>query len=478
MRPAIFYAWLAFLLSWQVFAHGFWLPISTHSGQTTIPWLMNQGRVLFGDVLEQHAPGSSLMAALAQRILPDVGLDNIVRGLDVLLVLSLSVLIARSSLKLGGRTAAAWALGFWVLWLPVFGNVMFYFNTLLALAALAAYILGRGRWTTMSLPRAFGVGLLMGLATLFKQQAWLGIVLLGMVWAWQSASWRSLIAYSFGSLVVPILIVIVVTAQGNLDAYLYWNWTFNLSGEMSGVFPSVDFARKLGLASILLLPFILRTLQPNTEHHADRMTLLALLFSGLALIFPRAGEIQVTSGLPFLAIASGVALAESLPKLRLRPLAHMDTLPLGLLGGLLLLSVWSGLVAYVPSPLGIGATLGYDEFWPIVEALQPLQQPNDTLFVLPQADSTPQIHPMTNLLPPGTWIKGWTWYLERTGMAEQLLAEWESHPPTFVVVFPDLFAGSRPGIDPLLTFVEEGYDETARVEVYLHGQAIIYKRRE
>ncbi len=136
--------------------------------------------MLFGDALEQHAPGSSLVAALAQRLLSTVALDDLVRGLDVLLILALGLLIVRAALRLGGRAAAAWALAFWALWLPVFGNVMLYFNTLLALAALAAYSLGQGRWASLSVACALGIGLLMGLATLFKQQAWLGINLLGL----------------------------------------------------------------------------------------------------------------------------------------------------------------------------------------------------------------------------------------------------------------------------------------------------------
>jgi len=478
VTQARFRAWVALILVFQAFAHGFWLPISTHSGQTTIPWLMNQGRVLFGDVLEQHAPGSSLLVALAQRLAPSVSLDTLVRLLDVLLVWALGALIVRLGLRLGGRSAAAWALAFWALWIPVFGNVMLYFNTLLALAALAAYALGQGRWASMTARRALAVGLLMGLATLFKQQAWLGIILLGLAWAWQGGGWRRLAAYGLGALVVPALIVLVLAMQGHLESYIYWNWTFNLSGQMESILPGVDFARKLGLACILLLPFILQTAQSSpSPARTDRWLLLALLFSGMALIVPRAGEIQVTAGLPFLAIASGLALAESLPGLRLWPLRQADALPLGLLGGLALLSLWSGLVAYIPSPLGLGATLGYDEFRPLVEALRPHQQPGDTLFVLPEADSTPQIHPLSGLLPPGTWIKGWTWYLEGTGMAERLLDEWASQAPTFIIVFPQLYNGSRPGIDPLLAFTETRYEEVTRAEVYLHGEAIIYRLR-
>ena len=39
---------------------------AAHSGQVAIPWMMNQGMTLFGDIWEQHAPGSSLLAAAAQ----------------------------------------------------------------------------------------------------------------------------------------------------------------------------------------------------------------------------------------------------------------------------------------------------------------------------------------------------------------------------------------------------------------------------
>src|SRR5215813_2540968 len=96
----------------QAITHWFWLPISAHSGQVAIPWMMNQGRTLFGNLLEQHAPGSSVIAALAERILP---FEPIVtdKMLNLLLVLALSWLIYRLANRLGGFFAAAVALLFW-----------------------------------------------------------------------------------------------------------------------------------------------------------------------------------------------------------------------------------------------------------------------------------------------------------------------------------------------------------------------------
>ncbi len=375
---------------------------------------------------------------------------------------------------LGGLRAAVIAMSFWILWLPVFGNVMFYFNTLVGLSMLSAFNVGCNKWADMSVARALLIGFLMGLATFFKQQAWLGVILLALVWGWQRAGWRRLMAYLLGALVVPSIVVMVVAAQGNLDSYLYWNWAFNLSGQMDGVFPSVDFARKLGLACIFVLPFVFQMLQ-SQENRTNKLTLLTFLISGLAFLFPRAGEIQVTSGLPFLAVISGVCLAQSLPNLQSSFAQRIDSLSLGLLGGIALLSMWSGLVAYVPSPLGISATLGYDEFWPVVEVLTSHREAGDTLFVLPEADSTPQIHPMSGMLPPGTWIKGWRWYIENTGMAERLLEEWKNQPPTFIVVFPELVRAAEPAINPLIAFTQENYREITRVAVYLHGEAIIYR---
>ena len=80
--------------------------------------------------------------------------------------------------------------------------------------------------------------------------------------------------------------------------------------------------------------------------------------------------------------------------------------------------------------MGPGATLAYDEFDPIVAQLLAESAADDTLFVLPETDSTPQLHARTGLLPPGTWIKGWRWYFRPKFVLPALIDEWAEQAPT------------------------------------------------
>lgn len=470
------------LLSFQVLSHAFWLPISVHSGQTAIPWMMNNGMVLFGDILEQHAPLTSVLAAGAQRLLPFAP-DAVAILLNVLLVTALALLIDAVAIRLtdGQRWAGVLAVAVWVWWVPVFGNVMFYFNTLLALCALlGAWLLLR--MTKPTLVVLFAVGCCLGAATLAKQQGWAAVGAVGLWLLWRRYSARYIVGYALGVLLLPLLTLLAVTLQGNLASYIYWNWTFNLSGLMDGVPLDSHFFRKLLLANMLVPAFALLTLRDATQRkHA---LLVLLLFGATAiLLYPRFSEIAAIAHLPFTAIMSGVVLQQVLAT---QPTwrdwwqkAGVGDLTLAGVGSALVLGwLWTGAVMYIPTPLGVGGTPAYDEYRPLVAQIAPLQEPGDTLFVLPQTDSTPQLHPMTGMLPPTTWIKGWRWYFEAPDVVAGLLDEWADMPPTFVVIFPGLLAAGQPGIAPLVEFVEQHYQLSLRIpDVYLHGEALVYERQ-
>ncbi|MCU0512757.1 MAG: glycosyltransferase family 39 protein [Anaerolineae bacterium] len=477
---------LVALCVFQALTSLFWLPISAHSGQTTIPWLMNEGKVLFGDVLEQHAPGGSLVAAAAQRLLPADPL-TVAKLLNVALVISITLAVYALAAHVGRDARAGLAAALvWAWWLPVYGNVLFYFNTTLALCVLlAVWVLlaagdarpGAGRWLL--------AGLLMGLATLFKQHAWAAVGLLGL---WLLIVWRSprgLLLYSAGALLLPVLLVLAVAAQGHLAQYLYWNWTFNLSGLMDGVPLDGPLFRKLLLTVSLVPAFVLRL--PALPRPREGVLLLLLLAATAFLLYPRFGEGQATGFLPFAAIMSGVALAAFAAQVpppatwagQVRRLSPGAALTAGLLLALAAGWLWTGAVSYLPTRLGPGGAPAYDEFRPLVAQMAPLQVPGATLFVLPQTDSTPQLHPLTGMLPPGTWIKGWSWYFEAPGVVATLLDEWAAQPPTFVVVFPELLREGEPGIVPLVDFVQARYTPALRVDdIFLHGSAVVYRLRE
>ncbi len=477
----------------QSVTHLFWLPISAHSGQVAIPWMLNEGRTLFGDVMEQHAPASSLLAMGAQRLFMFAEPLVVARWMNVGVILAISLLVylLAAHLRAGDERAGMAAVLVWAWWAPVYGNVAFYFDTLLSFAVLLAVV----TWVKLdgtSLERSFprlpfaAAGLLMGAATLAKQHAWLAVVMFG-VWLWVYRDRKHLLVYGASALAAPLLMVAAFTIQGNLGNYIYWNWTYNLSGFMPSVFPDGGFFRKVMLTNILIPGFVLlsvRSRRDGTIRVEELWVLVGLMWlATAATLYPRAGEIHVMGHLPFVAVMSGVVLGTLWVNVSTRPwwawpreTTSVDTVLVGLLVALALGWLWTGAAAYVPSALGPGVAPGHDEFIELSDNLQRVARRSDTLFILPQTDSTPQIHSMSGILPPGTWVKGWAWYFDATRV--DLLTEWETRPPRLVVVFPDLLRVGEPGITPLVEFVEDRYTVIAEIPtVTFHGPALIYRLR-
>ncbi len=464
---------LYLLLSLQILTHLFWLSPAAHSGQVAIPWIMNRGLTLFGDIWEQHAPGSSLLAAAAQSLIRiDPGL--LVKLLNIGLVLALTVLVYLLARKLaGGEWAGLFGAAVFAWWAPVYGNVLLYFDSLVALCVCAALLVFLRTGERPSVRQIAVVGLLMGAATLFKQHAWLAVGLLGLCLLLIERRRQSALVYAGAALLLPLLQWIALWGAGLFEGYVFWNWTFNLSGAMDGVPFDGDLFRKLLLTNALVFPFMALAWRENRK----QLILVALWLAGLTLLYPRAGENHAMAHLPLAAVMSGVVLAK-LP-------AHLGDRRLwdgarAILAGLLVAGgigwLWTGAVSYIPTPLGPGAILAYDEFRQLASQLSERAEPQDTLYVLPETDSTPQLHPLTSLPPPGAWVKGWHWYFKPAHVLERLTAGWESDPPTWIVVFPSLTASGEPGINALLDIVATRYTPAFEsAEIVDHGRAVVYR---
>jgi len=467
------------VLAFQALAHWFWLSPAAHSGQVSIPWLMNRGHELFGSIWEQHAPGSSLLAAAAQRILPAMDPGLLAKLLNILLVLAVTVLVYRLALRLSGdERAGGLAALCWGWWEPVYGNVLFYFDSLLAACLLAACLVYAERGAALSPRRIIALGLLLGLGTLFKQHGWLALLLLA-AWIWlDTGRWQSLALYVAAALLLPLLQCFVLGVQGLLNSYVYWNWTFNFSGLMDSVPLDGDFLRKVLLSNVFVLPYILLHLNGRRGTGAWRKLLPALLWlAGLTLLYPRVGENHAMGHLPLAAVMSGCVLAAAL---RAMGSWRRWDIPRKLLAGLALSIglgwLWTGAASYLHIPLGPGSVLAYEELKPIADELRARKAPGDTLFILPQTDSSPQLHPLADMLPPGIWVKGWHWYFDAPQVLPQLLRDWQSEPPSWVVVFPQLLAAGQPGIRVLQDFVAAHYQQEATIsQIFDHGPAVIYR---
>lgn len=465
---------LILLLIAQILTHLFWLSPSVHSGQVAIPWMMNQGSALFDTIWEQHAPGSSLLGAAAQRL---VNIDPalLVKLLNTLLVVALTVMVYWLAKRLAGASSAGLLAALvWAWWAPVYGNVMLYFDTLLALCMLAALLIYFRSAERPSPRQILLMGLLMGAATLFKQHAWLAVAIVG---CWLLLSERRgaiALVFATGALLLPLLQWLALLAQSSLESYTYWNWTFNLSGTMDGEPLDGDLLRKLLLSNMLVFPFILTALRGAGR----RRLLLALIWlSTLVTLYPRFGEIHAMGHLPFTAVMSGIVLAKALPELSKWRAWDTPRLALAGLGiGIGIGWLWTGAASYLHIPLGPGAILAYDEFQPLAAELIKRSDPGDTLFALPETDSTPQLHPLTDMPAPGLWVKGWRWYFRPERVRQRLSTEWESDPPTWIVVFPALIRDDNLGIKDLLAIVEARYELRFIAEdIYGHGRPEVYR---
>ena len=462
------------LLILQVLTHLFWLSPAAHSGQVAIPWMMNRGKTLFGDIWEQHAPGSSVLAAAAQ-LLIDIDPGLLVKLLNIALVLALTALVYLLAKRLTGDDwAGALGAAVFAWWQPVYGNVMLYFESLLALCVLAALAVYFQPDERPSARRIAAVGLLMGAATLFKQHAWLAVGLMGLWMLLTDGRRPVFLVFAGAAFVLPLLQWLALLSAGVLDSYIFWNWTFNLSGAMDGVPLDGDLFRKLLLTNALVFPFTALALRRERRR---QFIVVALWGVALTLLYPRAGENHAMAHLPLAAVMSGVVLATTLPQLA--NWRVWDT-PRAILAGLLVAGgvgwLWTGAVSYIPTPLGAGAILAYDEFRELAAELREGAEDGDTLFVLPATDSSPQLHPLSGMLPPGAWVKGWDWYFKPAFVLETLVTEWKAAPPTWIVVFPYLTAAGEPGINHLLDIVEARYMLAFESAViYGHGRAQAYR---
>ncbi len=462
------------LLIIQALTHLFWLSPSVHSGQLAIPWMMNHGGLLFGSIWEQHAPGSSLLGALAQSLIPlDAAL--LIKLLNTALVMAMTLLIYQLANRLSGKTSAGLLAALvWAWWEPVYGNVMLYFDTLLALSVLAALLVYCRHHEKPTYRQIILTGLLMGTATLFKQHAWLAVGIFGLWLLMMHRRWQIGLVYGLAALLIPLMQWGALFSQGLLENYLFWNWHFNLSGFMDGVPLDGDLFRKLLLSNLLVFPFIVLTLKRGHRHY---LALVLMWLAALTVLYPRFGEIHGMGHLPFTAVMSGMVLAWLLPSMSNWRMWDVPRCVLaGLAFGIGIGWLWTGAVSYIPTPMGAGAILAYDEFHELVDEWRPRIEGGDTLFVLPETDSTPQLHPLTGMMPPDPWIKGWRWYFRPQHVLPALTREWKSNPPDWVVVFQDLIPAGEPGILKLLDIVEQRYRLAFTwPDIFSHGRADVYR---
>ena len=470
----------------QVVTHLAWLSISTQVGQLTIPYLMSRGLPIFSRVIENRPPADAALLALLFRLLPSIEPIFIVRALNLLLVLGLTLLIYGLAKRLTASTLAGiGAALFWTLWEPVYGNILFYFDALVgAVFALTVlvWLMAEARRPGWLAPLL--CGLLLGGATLLKQQAWAGVILFALWLIFGARRGRQLPAFVVGVLVFPLAAILMVAVQGTLDNYLFWNYSRYFSGIPNAQPLTGNIVRKFLLTNILAFAFLLQI--PRRDQPRQHALVGTLWLAGGAMLLPNFSEIYVMGHLPLLSVMSGCVIASIVDfeavRAPIRWLRGASTTSITLTGLALALALgwgWTIAVTYVPNPLGRASIPAYDEFRPVAARLTALRQPDDTLFVLPMSDGNSQLYALTGMLPPGTFVNSHAIFLNVSSVDEMLLAEWAIHPPDLMVYFPQLQSEFEPGVLPLIGFMQAHYHAVDQIDdVLFNGDAIIYRLNE
>jgi len=474
-RPRWIVPLLALTITFQILTHLFWLANAAHVGGVAVPFEVARGGQLYTTVVENRAPAVAWGLAWLFRALP-TDPARALRGLNLVLVIAITLGVTWAALCLPTpqkAIAALVALGLWVWWEPVYGNVLFYYDSVLGGVLLAAFVayLALERRPVLA---AAVMGLLLGLGMLVKQHGVVAIGLVGLWWLWMAFRTRRVtpvIAFGMGALVFPLVGIGWFAAQGRLADYLFWSFGFNLGGYMPSGLPVGSFVYKMVLTHIFIPPFMWaawRTRDPL------RVLLLALWLGGSVVLLPRTGEIHTMGMLPFTALISGWALADVWGALRRDEGSPLVAGWLGVVAAVMVGWLWAGAVTYIPNPLGRASIPAYDEFKALAEQLNALKTEGDTLMVLPTLDGNAQLYTLTDMRAPGVWSFHHACMVCARGLGEQLFADWQIAPPTFVVVFPDLITPDQ-RLEPLLEQLEFGYrviDNTMKIP--FNGATIVY----
>lgn len=476
---------LLLIISFQIITHLMWLPISTQVGQLGIPYLLSQGMSLFGNVIENRPPASAAILALCFQLFPSIEPILIVRMLNLALVVGMTLVIYMLAQKLSGSVLAGiFATIFWALWEPVFGNILFYFDTLVgALFALTVLIWLKVEAHKSNWIAPFLCGILLASATLFKQPAWASVILFALWLIWIARRGKHIPAFLLGVATIHIITIIIFMINGTLEGYLFWNFERYFGGIPNGSPLTGAIIRKLLMVNILAPAFLLHAIRSDAKRRSLWLLVGMMWLAGGATLFPNFGEIYTMGHLPLIAVMSGIVIALTVDSLSLNTLIERfkqaNSTSITLVGIALAIMIgwgWTIAAAYMPAPLGRASIPAYDEFKPVAARLLELRQANDSLYILPMSDGNSQLYALTNMLPPGTWMTSHNVFLDVAGVTENLLAEWEVKPPDWIVDFPDQRHEFEPGVIPLAEFMYTHYHMVEQIEdIPFNGVAVIYR---
>ncbi|MHB1005881.1 MAG: glycosyltransferase family 39 protein [Chloroflexota bacterium] len=415
------------------------------------PWLMNNGFVVYRDIVDQHEAAMPLLLSLT---LPLVGdpLLQLKWGFIALAVVTLLLVYGFARRHLG-RGAAIVAAVCYVAWLPRLGQGMLWYESLLAPLYMAAFALWPGAGVS-DRRRLFLAGILLGVAAATKQYAWLVVATFGGVTALAASRGRVTgrawfadpsilllgVALSYGA-----YLAIILTSGAGAD-YVYWAWYNNiLYGSEAAQLPEpsdLNTIVALSLPLVALVAIATSRAWRRVPYSADALLCL-VAFAAAATTYPRFGDFHLYPALPLIALACGRVAASGWHAV-LDPTGPVRTHGTAGLGALALAAslvawpTWQSLapvyaVWHQPGPQRLQL---YADLLPVAQRITALTAPGERVYVFPDVENTANLYLLSSRLPPKPWVYTYPWYI-RPRVTTRLLESLEESPVALLAYLPN-----------------------------------------
>jgi len=451
-------------------------PISLTLGQGIDPWLIAHGKTLYVNIIDHRPPLIAYLIAFVQPLFGGNTLNTaLVLHILTICVSLLGVYVVSIRLTHKPLIASLSILYFAALD-SVFNNVLFTYEVALGLiyCLIMVCLLDPTKITRL---RLLIVGMLMGLSCFVKPQTVFVGGVIGL-WLLVEPQTRKRVAWYVVGGVIPVAAIWgAYFIAGMFKDYWYWNFTFNQRYGFSDLTVITgDFIRRMLLIHIWLVPLALLAWQRfRTRDSLARYygLLIGMCLVTFAFQLPRSGEMHAAAGLPMVSIAAGIVIATLWHDRR------ESLMGFGLAVGVVLVVAVNVATSYIPTPAGFRAILGVNDLQPVVDWLDANSAANDSLFVIPEGDSTSQLHVFANRLPPDTYAILNEVTLLDPQVQNRLLSEWQRTPPDWIVYFPAIAKKAFPAsAQPLLDYLDAKYVPLHTIpNLLFYGDAIIYHRK-
>jgi len=473
----------AVLFVFQIYAYLKILILSLGPRVILQPWLMQNGRVLYENIIDVHSPLMPIILSWLVPLIPD---GFVLAKLVLVSLISITTLLVFvTGWRKINPLAGLWAAGFFVLWAPIFGFGKLWYETFLA-PILIFWLLA---FSPATVPRSVKTlvffGISGGVVVLIKQPAALAFLALALWLVYTSWDHHRSISKAFGELVaiglsalVPILVFLIVyyTKNGSLKNVYYWLIENHLAGGYKPVnaeYPTLRALWKIASCWILLpiTAFLTFYLRRRGDHNWQMLGLgLVLVLTGSVTAYPRFEFFHLQAILPIVAFLSAMTLAYAIKYTRSKRYLGLIIL---LVSSTFFFVQASGYYHQSFRSERRAFVYEYTDLLPLAKQVRQEIGKKDCIYIFPDDEASANLYYLLRCKPPKFWILHYSWNLSET-VRNKIVTSLEENPPKWVLKFPD-FWDAEQAAPEVMSYIQEHYAQVAVLD-WAQGEVKLLKR--